>query len=395
MYINSAACRSFNDLAQYPVFPWVISDYESPTLDFNDVSIYRDLSKPVGALNPERLELFRLRYQETPKDQDAFLYGTHYSTPAYVLYYLLRCLPEHMLKLQNGKFDEPDRLFNSISETWNNVLANPTDLKELIPEFFCVETEGRFLVNEKDINFGIRQNRQQVADVALPAWAKTPIDFICMNKLALESEYVSAHLHEWIDLIFGYKQTGPEAVKANNLFHSLTYVDQIDIEGEEDPARKEIILMQINEFGQVPVRLFDKPHPQRFSSKEHLQVNSSHCTEIAKTPQLFSKITGPSPLDAAASKDLPPEPFNYEDVRHSKSKLDYGIITLQEFEQLIKQECISDASLHSLRPANVPVIEESLLMRTYSPHNESAVRSPPSHQSTAKDCSRMTTFNCN
>ena len=27
LYLNSAADRSFNDLTQYPVMPWVISDY--------------------------------------------------------------------------------------------------------------------------------------------------------------------------------------------------------------------------------------------------------------------------------------------------------------------------------------------------------------------------------
>jgi hypothetical protein len=33
---------------------------------------------------------------------------------------------------------------------------------------------------------------------------------------ALESNYVSNHLHEWIDLIFGYKQNGQEALDADN-----------------------------------------------------------------------------------------------------------------------------------------------------------------------------------
>ena len=38
---------------------------------------------------------------------------------------------------------------------------------------------------------------------------------------ALECDYVSAHLHEWIDLIFGYKQQGQPSFDANNLFHPL------------------------------------------------------------------------------------------------------------------------------------------------------------------------------
>ena len=32
LYLNSAADRSFNDLTQYPVFPWVVADYKSQAL---------------------------------------------------------------------------------------------------------------------------------------------------------------------------------------------------------------------------------------------------------------------------------------------------------------------------------------------------------------------------
>lgn len=52
---------------------------------------------------------------------------------------------------------------------------------------------------------------------------------------ALESEYVSNNLHNWIDLIFGYKQRGQEAIKAYNLFHPLTYEGMVDIKAISDP----------------------------------------------------------------------------------------------------------------------------------------------------------------
>lgn len=43
-----------------------------------------------------------------------------------------------------------------------------------------------------------------------------PADFIQQLRNALESDYVSQNLHHWIDLIFGYKQRGVEADKADN-----------------------------------------------------------------------------------------------------------------------------------------------------------------------------------
>lgn len=42
-HLNKHAGRSFNDLMQYPVFPFILSDYVSETLDLNDPSIYRQV----------------------------------------------------------------------------------------------------------------------------------------------------------------------------------------------------------------------------------------------------------------------------------------------------------------------------------------------------------------
>lgn len=98
-----------------------------------------------------------------------------------------------------------------------------------------------FLVNSNSFQLGLPGK----GDVTLPPWAKDDPDlFIAKQREALESEYhhsfilfhiiyyytslkgfryVSKNLHHWIDLIFGYKQRGPEAEKADNVFYHLTY----------------------------------------------------------------------------------------------------------------------------------------------------------------------------
>lgn len=62
MAINTLAGRSFNDLTQYPVFPWVLCDYVSEELDLDNPRVYRDLSKPMGAIGEARARQFRERY---------------------------------------------------------------------------------------------------------------------------------------------------------------------------------------------------------------------------------------------------------------------------------------------------------------------------------------------
>jgi len=74
----------------------------------------------------------------------------------------------------------------------------------------------------------------------------------CINVQALECDYISARLNEWIDLIFGYKQQCPAAVEAVNVFHHLFYEGNVDIYAIDDPLKRTATIGFINNFGQIP-----------------------------------------------------------------------------------------------------------------------------------------------
>ncbi|KAJ2330364.1 hypothetical protein GGI00_003740, partial [Coemansia sp. RSA 2681] len=265
MALNTIAGRSYNDLSQYPVFPWIISDYTSKWIDIHDPKVYRDLSRPIGALNERRLQHFIERYEsfEDPVGRiKKFHYGTHYSSAASVAYYLIRLEPfaSVHVSLQSGKFDHADRQFHSVGDTWGSCLTGPGDVKELVPEFYYMP---EFMSNHNSLDLGKRQDGTYLGDVKLPPWASTPEEFVRINRQALESEHVSANLHRWIDLIFGYKQRGPEAVKAHNVFYYLTYEGAVNLDAIQDPVERASVESQIHYFGQTPTQLFTAPHPSR------------------------------------------------------------------------------------------------------------------------------------
>lgn len=273
MHLNAAAGRSFLDLTQYPVFPWVLCDYASEDLDLDDPAVFRDLSKPMGALGRKRASQYLERYQTMDDffregvegSSPPFHYGTHYSCAGYVLHYLLRLQPyaNMSLVLQGGSFDKPDRLFSSIESSWSSASQeNLQDVRELIPEFFYLPD---FLVNLNGFDLGMTQRNQVVNDVKLPTWARNdPKEFIRIHRQALESKYVSENLHHWIDLIFGYKQRGKASIEAMNVFINITYEGEVDLDAIDDPVFRAATLSQINNFGQTPSKIFHKAHPRKF-----------------------------------------------------------------------------------------------------------------------------------
>uniref|UniRef100_A0A8C2XS59 Neurobeachin n=1 Tax=Cyclopterus lumpus TaxID=8103 RepID=A0A8C2XS59_CYCLU len=280
IFLNTISGRTYNDLNQYPVFPWVITNYDSAELDLTLPSNFRDLSKPIGALNPKRAAFFSDRYESWEDDQvPKFHYGTHYSTSSFTMMWLLRIEPftTFFLNFQGGKFDHADRTFSSVARAWRNCQRDTSDVKELIPEFYYLP---EMFVNANSYNLGVTEDSTTVSNVELPPWAKSPEEFVRINRLALESEFVSCQLHQWIDLIFGYKQQGPEATRALNVFYYLTYEGAVNLSSINDPMLREAVESQIRSFGQTPCQLLIEPHPPRSSAMQYL---------LLQTPLMFTE----------------------------------------------------------------------------------------------------------
>jgi hypothetical protein len=182
LHLNMLSGRSYNDMCQYPVFPWVLADYTSEEIpDLTDKKSFRDLTKPVGALNPQRLEELIERFSSFADPyMPPFMYGSHYSTSAgVVLHFLVRLHPFAGLhrQLQGGNFDVADRLFSSVPRTFSMVTGtSAAEVKELTPEWYCNPT---FLKNSNSFKLGTSQDGEVLGDVELPPWAKgSPEKFV-------------------------------------------------------------------------------------------------------------------------------------------------------------------------------------------------------------------------
>ncbi|OHT04160.1 hypothetical protein TRFO_06490 [Tritrichomonas foetus] len=286
--LNKLSGRSFNDSTQYPIFPWIIKDYNSETFKLNDASLYRDLARPIGTFNDERIKKLRT-FAEDHKTATNFgyLYPSAPSTSSSVISFLGN-MPPFSESITN------DRKLTSVPETFKDVTSEKDDFRELIPEFYF----------EPEI---FQPN------VELPPWAKSPIEFVYLNRKALESDNTSLTLNHWIDLIWGCNSRGREAVKIENTYrhelydtvwdnfkdkcteskdNSLSLNDSdndftFKLDGknhnhqnnnksnENNILSKEDIIAIMNENGLMPKQLFTCKHPQRIL----LETNSKRITE--------------------------------------------------------------------------------------------------------------------
>jgi hypothetical protein len=307
MWLNIFGNRSYNDITQYPVFPWILSNYEDPlqvevkeeqqkrsstianpggleyflSATFRTASImvpeedekkefdyqYRDMNLPMGMLElnnegTKRKEEFEINYETLLEEGDElnkpYVFGSNYSNPIYVCNYLMRLFPfTHIsIELQGHGFDKPDRLFLSVKSAFYNSTTQKGDVRELIPEFFYLPEMFR---NINKLNMGKLENGiDEVNDVLTPC-ENDPYIFIMTMKSVLENNNVSYSIQNWIDLIFGYKNRGKAAEAAKNIFKEASYQEIIDLNKSE---QKESLLREV-EFGLVPTQCMVKECSKR------------------------------------------------------------------------------------------------------------------------------------
>ena len=287
MLLNIFSNRSYNDITQYPVFPWILSNYTDPLKSeqvqinennekdinnkeenvFEDYS-YRDLSLPMGMLTInedciKRKKNFLTTYKLTKQDENMapYIFGCNYSNPTYVCNYLIRLFPftQICIEIQGTGFDTPRRLFTSIEKSFKNATSASTDVREIIPEFFYFP---EIFLNINYLNMGKLDKDNIVSDVVTPC-RNNPFEFIYTMKNVLENEKVSYNINNWIDLIFGYKAKGKEAENAKNLFTEQSYQEDININMIEDKDS----YLRYGEFGLIPNQLFNI---KEFPKKEKL-----------------------------------------------------------------------------------------------------------------------------
>ena len=257
MLLNTLSGRTYNDLNQYPIFPWVLSDYKSDEIKLIKTDIYRDFSYPIYAQNEEIREKLKIKYQEFEETDEKYHSGSHYSNPGFVCYYLIRIKPFSLIsaEIQSGIFDVPDRLFFDIKSFY----CINEKYQELIPDIFNLP---ELYVNINHFIFGNSSGNLKVNNVILPKWSlNSPRLFSKMMKKSLENAFVSTHINDWIDLIFGYKQKGNEAIESYNVLREVC--SNFKPEEIEDNELIEDKINEILNMGINPIQLFNKSHPKR------------------------------------------------------------------------------------------------------------------------------------
>ena len=299
LYLNKYSGRTYNDINQYPIFPWVTlsQEYfpEKLTTNYTYDIIYRNMKYFMQA-QTEKGKNDALFCYQTREEQHPVHFRIHYSTSGFILLYLMRIFPfmEQHIKLQNGKFDSPGRLLHRIDDMLN-IIKDSNDNRELIPEFF---TSIEYFINLNYVYFGARNNDGIVVNnILVPEinlYHQKLANFIYFNKIFLNNtkdltingkiELKKCKIYKWINLVFGAWQYPFELNKLNafekfsnrNCYSLINSLNKLKKKGKNEnqilkkiSAKKQRVLY----FGQTPEQLFTTKHCKYHQKKWISNIN--------------------------------------------------------------------------------------------------------------------------
>ena len=373
MWLNIYSGRSFNDLTQYPVIPWIISNYQSEQLQHNKNN-RRDLTLPMGMMVIEnneksvnRKETYLETYDSLKNDfkesnpdfnfeaylqkgdeyfdsykskkiknkkiddmeiqinQIPYYFGSHYSNATYVSHYLTRIFPYSFvsIEIQGDKFDDPDRMFISMQKTFESACTLKDDVRELIPEFYVMP--GMFQ-NKNNLNlsqgkFDYQSNLIDINNVILPPWSNNnSTKFVTEMRKILENH--DDKINKWIDLIFGSYQRGEKAEEAHNIYMAQTYEKMIKIEEITDPDYRNTV-MRMNEIGVTPFKILFNDSKQRIEKNVFFQKSS-----------LYSYSKGPFLYECKILEKITLKTNNYKKIINTNKKHEKKTVNKNEIQTL-------------------------------------------------------------
>lgn len=304
MILNHHAGRSSGDPNNHPIFPWVM-DFTRSNGGF------RDLTKSKHRLSKgdEQLDFTYLSAQEELRrapEQDTLV--PHHigdiSSDVTFYVYLARRTPKEVLCSRVRPRWVPEEYPASLEKMY---IWTPD---ECIPEFFT--DPALFKSIHPDLH-----------DLALPAWCQTPEELIATHRRVLEGDHVSSNLHHWIDLVFGYKLSGSDAIKAKNVYLSL-------VDKHKNPTNCGI------------VQLFKSSHPKRIQKSSTPYTLFEWETYLNKSSLMnvtsFSVERIQSPQCSAQRRCISPPPSNtktlesilYQQTQQSSPHSETGVAENQE-----------------------------------------------------------------
>lgn len=255
MELNRLAGRREGDPNYHPVLPWVV-DFTVP------LGKFRDLRRSKFRLNKGDKQL-DFTYEMTKEALAAAVgnglggsgvggdlsgsvvaVGAGQSDHLYVPHHISDVLSDITYYVYKARQTPKAVLCSHVRSQWepNEYPASMERMQswtpdECIPEFYT----------DPSIFHSIHPD---MPDLDVPSWCKSCEEFVEVHQRLLESREVSQNLHHWIDLTFGYKLSGKEAVRAKNV--CLHLVDNHT---------------NLTTYGVV--QLFDQPHPSRLSPSQY------------------------------------------------------------------------------------------------------------------------------